>query len=290
MPGTLIVLSGPPLPGRWLLARTLQARLGARRFSWQAALDAAQLASLLEQGGFVIVDGDLPTERERRRLLDQHRDAERVLVSWSCSRPEAEREIFHRYAARPRGCADAELERYLADAERREPIGAELAEELLVRMSCALPLHDQVLSVLSALAPRRSAPTPEAARRPSVLVVEDVDEERAVLAEVLDELGYDVELAPDAAVALALLDEGAEIDVVLTDQRMPGLSGVELARELAMRHPRVITILLTGHSEDALCADAVSARAVAVLKKPVHVIDLVRVLDEARAEAHSVSR
>jgi CheY-like chemotaxis protein len=113
------------------------------------------------------------------------------------------------------------------------------------------------------------------------MVVEDDDEERAVLAEVLGELGYEVDLAPDAAVALALLDAGAAIDVVLSDHRMPGMTGVELATQLAERHPQVRAVLLTAYGDESTCRAAVRAHAVSVLGKPVHVIDLQRALDEA---------
>jgi CheY-like chemotaxis protein len=280
MQGALIVLCGPPLPGRWQLARALTSSLGARRFCWQALPAESAIAGALQGGGCVLVDGDLPTAAERRALFAAHAGAEPLLVVWHCTRDEAEREIFHRYAARPRSLAELELERYLADTRVREHAAEELDGKWLVLVGAGMPLADQVLRVTAALAPRPPADPPPS-RRPTVLVVEDDAEERAVLAEVLDELGYDVELAPDAAVALALLDDGAPIELVLSDQRMPGLTGVELVRELSARHPRVRAVLITGHGDEPLYSDALNAHAVSVLSKPVHVIDLARVLDEA---------
>src|SRR6185312_4437532 len=99
-------------------------------------------------------------------------------------------------------------------------------------------------------------------------------------ADVLDELGFDVEQAPDAGVALALLDEGADVELLLSDQNMPGMSGVELARTVAARYPRVRTVLLTAYSDEDMCRRAVEANAVTVLAKPLSLIDLERVLDE----------
>jgi CheY-like chemotaxis protein len=283
MPGALIVLCGPPLPGRWRLARALGSRLGARRLPWHALPRTETIAAALAHGECVIVDGDLATVAERRAIFAAHPDAEPLLVVWHCTRTEAEREIFHRYAARPRHLAELELARYLADADVRQLAAAELDGAWLVHVGAGMPLGDQVLRVIASLQPR-SPPCEPAARRRAVMIVEDDAEERAVLAEVLHELGCDVELAPDASVALALLDDGATIDLVISDQRMPGLSGIELLRELGARHPHVRAVLLTGHGDDALCDEAMGASAVTVLAKPVHVVDLARALDESTAD------
>src|SRR4051794_23186153 len=123
MPSTLIVLTGPPLPGRWSLARALERRLGARRF----VADAENVAlfdimrALAGGAAAALVDGDLATCEARAEVLELADDSsERVLVEWRCSRREAEREVFHRYASRPRVLGSAELERFVEDARVRE--------------------------------------------------------------------------------------------------------------------------------------------------------------------------
>jgi YesN/AraC family two-component response regulator len=88
-----------------------------------------------------------------------------------------------------------------------------------------------------------------------------------------------VELAPDAAVALALL-EAEPFDVVISDERMPGLSGSELAAEVAERHPATRVVLLTAYADGPTVERALGARARNVLGKPVSVVDLQRVLEE----------
>jgi CheY-like chemotaxis protein len=120
------------------------------------------------------------------------------------------------------------------------------------------------------------------------MVVEDDAEQRAMLAEVLEELGFAVDPAPDAGVAMALLDEGAACELLISDQMMPGMSGVELSRELARRHPAVRTVLLTAYGDEDTCRQALQAHAVTVLAKPLRVIDLERVLDEAGALGRAV--
>jgi len=126
---SLIVLTGPPLPGRWSLARALERRLGARRFLVDVesvALFEIMRALAGNGGGLTLVDGDLPSAEARAEVLELGHDAcERVLVEWRCSRKEAEREVFHRYASRPRVLGAAELERYFEDSRIREPPGEE---------------------------------------------------------------------------------------------------------------------------------------------------------------------
>jgi CheY-like chemotaxis protein len=209
--------------------------------------------------------------------------AERVLVEWRCSRKEAEREVFHRYASRPRVLGSAELARYVEDARVREPVGDDEAgpRAVVTDVGPELTLDEQVERVLSALSqpPPPPAPGDDDGRR--VMVVEDDAEERAMLTDVLEELGFVVEQAPDAGVALALLDEGAAVELLISDQLMPGMSGIELARVVAERHPQVRTILLTAFSDEQLCRRAVAAHAVTVLAKPLRVMDLERALEEA---------
>jgi two-component system response regulator YesN len=100
---------------------------------------------------------------------------------------------------------------------------------------------------------------------------------------VLGELGCVVEMAPDAGVALALLSEpDHEIDLVLSDQRMPGMSGVELATEIARHHPGVRSVLVSAYADRRTALAAVDQGATSVLCKPVRIVDLQRVLEEGR--------
>jgi CheY-like chemotaxis protein len=146
-----------------------------------------------------------------------------------------------------------------------------------------LPLDAQLAAVQARL-PAVGVERPRVARsRRRVMVVEDDSDQRQMLAEVLAELGCDVEPASSGDVAMARLEAGLAIDVLISDQRMPGMSGIELARALAERHPQVRAILLTAFGDEQTCQQALQARAVTVLAKPVRVVDLARVLDEANA-------
>ncbi len=243
------------------------------------APEADAIVAALAAGACVLVDGDLATVAERREVLALGGAAPRVLVEWSCARHEAEREIFHRYKSRPAVLSAAEFERYLEDARVRQPVGSELEAGRVVRLSPELPRDEQLERVVAAL------PEPPEPRRVDgerrVMVVEDDADQRALIADVLAELGFVVELAPDAGVALALLDDGAEVELLISDHRMPGMSGVELSRTLAARHPTVRTVLLTAYGDEELARQAMGAHALTVLSKPLSVIDLERVLDES---------
>jgi PAS domain S-box-containing protein len=85
-------------------------------------------------------------------------------------------------------------------------------------------------------------------RGETVLVVEDDALVRAALAATLRDLGYGTVEAQDADAALAVLESGAAVDVVLTDLTMPGsMDGLGFARIARARRPGLPVVLITGH-------------------------------------------
>jgi two-component system, NtrC family, response regulator HupR/HoxA len=95
-------------------------------------------------------------------------------------------------------------------------------------------------------APVVSRWTPEGPGR--VLVVDDEPSARLALAAVLAD-DFEVRLAEDVRAATQLLRAG-DVEVLLTDFQMPRASGLELARTTAVAFPAVVTLLLTGHSDE----------------------------------------
>jgi CheY-like chemotaxis protein len=88
------------------------------------------------------------------------------------------------------------------------------------------------------------------ARRGHLLLVEDDKEVSALTSELLGALGFSVTHVSSADAALGALANAREIDVVLSDVMMPGgISGLELAREIRLRHPALPVILTTGYVE-----------------------------------------
>jgi CheY-like chemotaxis protein len=279
----LLMLCGPPLPGRWAFARALERRLRPRRFADACEAHAGAIVDALGEGALVLADGDLCTRAERQRLLETPERWQRSVVEWRCGREHADREVFHRYASRPAVLARAEWARYLDDAGRRQQVVDDEQPGRVARVDAALPLDDQVAAVERLLGADPPAPCADGAR--SVLVVDDDADQRAMLADVLTELGFSVELAPDAGVALALLDDGAHVELLITDHLMPGMTGVELTRAVRRRHPHVRSVLLTAYGDDRTAVDALAADAVTLLAKPLRLVDLERALDEATARS-----
>jgi PAS domain S-box-containing protein len=122
---------------------------------------------------------------------------------------------------------------------------------------------------LAAASEERAAPAPAAVaerKRGHVLLVED-DREVAILSrEMLSSIGFDVTHAASAEAALGALKNGRRIDIVFSDVRMPGgMSGVDLAREIRRRNPRLPVVLTTGYAEGMSDAER---EGIPVLPKP----------------------
>jgi CheY-like chemotaxis protein len=90
----------------------------------------------------------------------------------------------------------------------------------------------------------------EAARRVTVLVVEDEPAIRRLVARILGRRGYEVLAAPDGETGLRRFSEREDIDLVLTDIVMPGLDGVGMAQELRARRPGLPVLFMSGYPGD----------------------------------------
>lgn len=81
-----------------------------------------------------------------------------------------------------------------------------------------------------------------------VLVVEDQEELRDLLADVMKDMGMDVRVAGTGDEAMALLRDGYTCEVLFSDVHMPGAtSGAELAAFVARQLPLAMVILASGH-------------------------------------------
>ncbi len=83
----------------------------------------------------------------------------------------------------------------------------------------------------------------------TALVVDDEDLVRMSTADMLMDLGYEVVEACSAEQALCLVEEGLAPDLLVTDHLMPGLSGVDLARDLRSRRPDLPVLVVSGYAE-----------------------------------------
>jgi DNA-binding NtrC family response regulator len=105
---------------------------------------------------------------------------------------------------------------------------------------------------------------------------------REVTATLLEQIGYRVLRAENAADALAQLQNGPEVDLVFSDIVMPnGMNGIHLAQEVSERHPNLRVLLTTGYSE----VTAAGESRFAILRKPFTLSDLERAVRDAMVGA-----
>jgi two-component system, NtrC family, response regulator HydG len=121
------------------------------------------------------------------------------------------------------------------------------------------------------------SPSPARAR---VLVVDDEDDARITLANVLTKQNFTVTSAASGASALEAVAE-CPPDVVVTDLNMPGMDGVELLHKLHALDPRLPVILATGFGEIATAVAAMRAGAEDYVSKPLDVPSLVLSIERA---------
>jgi two-component system cell cycle sensor histidine kinase/response regulator CckA len=114
----------------------------------------------------------------------------------------------------------------------------------------------------------------------TILLVEDDAMFRGLLCEVLKGQGYQVIVAENPAAALELAAaHGDAVQLLLSDVVMPGGTGVDLARKLGSRLPRMKVVLMSGYPDEALASrDADHSVADAFLEKPFATRDLLRLL------------
>jgi DNA-binding NarL/FixJ family response regulator len=121
------------------------------------------------------------------------------------------------------------------------------------------------------------------------MLVDDHDLFRSGLKTLLEEQGFDVVgEAPDGETAIRLADELTP-DVVVMDLNMPGLSGVETAREISSRSPLTRVLVLTISADDSDVLSAVMAGACGYLLKDASIEQLVAGIRAAAAGESLIS-
>jgi PAS domain S-box-containing protein len=103
----------------------------------------------------------------------------------------------------------------------------------------------------------------------SILVVEDDERVRRMVVSALNRAGYRVVEAVDGTEAIRLLDRtGSNIDLVLSDVVMPGMSGREVAEHIRARHPGLRMLFTSGYTDDTVLLEGVLRADVPFLHKP----------------------
>jgi len=116
--------------------------------------------------------------------------------------------------------------------------------------------------------------------RASILVVDDQPAMVDLIIADLEEIGFSARGCHDAEQALSALEEH-EFDVVVTDLRMPGRSGLDLCRQLVQEHPATPVIVMTAFGTVAGAVEAMQAGAQDFVTKPFEIARLKLAIDKA---------
>lgn len=115
----------------------------------------------------------------------------------------------------------------------------------------------------------------------AILIVDDLLPNLDVLEALLDE-EYDVVRATSGPEALSLLDRGVSVDLVISDQRMPGMTGIELLTEITRRQPDIERMVLTAYADIGPILAAIELGSVRrFMLKPWDADEMLRAVDEA---------
>jgi PAS domain S-box-containing protein len=110
-------------------------------------------------------------------------------------------------------------------------------------------------------------PPPQNAGGETILLVDDEPAVRGITARLLRQMGYAVLEAGDGDAALALCS-GGEVDALVTDVVLPGLSGPDLAARCVAAHPGLPVLFISGYARESLAAEGKSLAGAAFLGKP----------------------
>ncbi|CAH2603129.1 Histidine kinase [Rhodovastum atsumiense] len=122
--------------------------------------------------------------------------------------------------------------------------------------------------------PAAHGPRPTAPLTPRVLLVDDEEMLRETLAAGLEDSGFAVLVAQSGAEALALLEAGEAVDVLVTDLSMPGMDGMSLIRQARARWSALPALVLTGYLELGEPGHEGTGGPLTVLRKPIGAAEL----------------
>jgi len=122
-----------------------------------------------------------------------------------------------------------------------------------------------------------------------ILIVDDNEVFRLPLQRALEAAGFEVIAVPSAEDALDVLD-GSTVDVLLTDQHLPRMDGVQLITRVKATHPAMGIIAMTAYGTIESAVEARRRGADDYLVKPFEVPDLLRALHRALDQQKSPAR
>ncbi len=149
--------------------------------------------------------------------------------------------------------------------------------------------RERIFDPLPRPADRKTAPQLEGDRyvKFNVLIVDDEKNIREGLGKALELDGYQIFLASDGQEALNLI-QNTEIDLVISDLKMPKVSGEDVLRQVASSYPTVPVMILTGHGTIEAAVKAMRNGAYDFLTKPVNLDRLSMLVRRALSSRENV--
>lgn len=133
------------------------------------------------------------------------------------------------------------------------------------------------------LSPSSQAASPPVGLGKTVLVVDDHETTRQTIARLLEAGGFFVEQAASGPEALERLARGGDIDIVLSDVTMPGMTGIDLSYRIRELYPTIPVAIVSGDVSQ-LERSIIGRADVPFIKKPIHAESLYSAVREAIQE------
>lgn len=109
---------------------------------------------------------------------------------------------------------------------------------------------------------------------PKILIADDSETIRTLLSTALGRAGYEVETAQDGHTAHSMARDG-EFDLIILDQLMPGLLGLDVIDQLRNEGVEVPILMLTGVDDGVTAAESLDRGAVDYIRKPFEMNELI---------------
>ncbi len=112
-----------------------------------------------------------------------------------------------------------------------------------------------------------------------ILIVDDEELQRQTLAFYLEKKGYDITTAASAVEAVEMIGAN-HVDIIISDQKMPGMSGLELAAHVKVNHPNISVVIITAFGSIENAVSAMKDGVEDYITKPVNLEELSLVLEK----------
>ncbi|MCP3875676.1 MAG: response regulator [Desulfobacteraceae bacterium] len=115
----------------------------------------------------------------------------------------------------------------------------------------------------------------------TILVVDDENLMLELISKTLRPAGYEILTASSAEEGIALIDVN-NVDLIISDHKMPGMTGIKFLQYIRITYPEILTILLTGYANLETAMDAINSAGVyKFMTKPLNLKELITIVKRA---------